>query len=131
MKRVNQRANAIDDKIYEAKLEISKLKKYKSNLLKHLSNSEIGSTLSEEIELEVKKINRKINTLKSTIENLNSELSANSQNKKNLELVVEALKKLQSRFSELNFDEKKSLVRLIVNKIVWSGDCWNIIFNFE
>lgn len=131
MKRVNQRANAIDDKIYETKLEISKLKKYKSNLLKHLSNGEIGSTLSEEIESEIKKINRKINTLKSTIENLNSELSANSQNKKNLELVIEALKKLQSRFSELNFDEKKSLVRLIVNKIVWSGDCWNIIFNFE
>lgn len=131
MKRVNQRANAIDDKIYETKLEISKLKKYKSNLLKHLSNGEIGSTLSEEIESEIKKINRKINTLKSTIENLGSELSANSQNKKNLELVVEALKKLQSRFSELNFDEKKSLVRLIVNKIVWSGDCWNIIFNFE
>ena len=131
MKRVNQRANAIDDKIYETKLEISKLKKYKSNLLKHLSNGEIGSTLFEEIESEIKKINRKINTLKSTIENLGSELSANSQNKKNLELVVEALKKLQSRFSELNFDEKKSLVRLIVNKIVWSGDCWNIIFNFE
>ena len=131
MKRVNQRANAIDDKIYEIKLKISKLKKYKSNLLKHLSNSETGATLSHEIELEIKKINRKVENLKSTIEDLVLELSSNEQNKKNLELVVEALKKLQSRFSELNFEEKKSLVRLIVNKIVWSGDCWNIIFNFE
>ena len=129
MKSITHKENMLDDEIFSLKDTIAELRQSKSKLLKHLENLPIGSSLIKEIENKVKQINKKIQDTKSKVEDLMIQKRENSNKRKDLDHIVDALKKLQKDFSTLTFDEKKPLVKLIVNKVVWTNDNWNVVFN--
>ena len=129
MKSITHKENKLDDEIFSLKDTIAELRKSKTKLMAHLENLPLGSVLIKEIENNAKQINKKIHDAKLKVEDLTIQKHENSNKRKNLDHIVDALKELQRDFSKLTFDKKKSLVRLIVNKVVWTNDNWDIVFN--
>lgn len=128
-KKVTQLNNKIEDQIFDTKCMISKLENTKSKYINYLQRLTPQSPLLKDIELKVKTINAEIGDLSSKIYNLENQLQTAKSEKTNLEYIISALKNLKSNFDTIDFPTKKSLVRLIVKKLIWSDNRWNIIFN--
>ncbi|KAK8835463.1 hypothetical protein M9Y10_004567 [Tritrichomonas musculus] len=121
--------NKISDKIFDNKCKISNLEKSKFKFIDCLQKITPQSPLIKDIEIKVNKINSQIKKLTSENYDLETKLQSAKNEKLNLEYIVNSLKNLKANFHTMDFPTKKSLVKLIVKKLIWSDEKLNIIYN--
>ena len=121
--------NRISDKIFDNKSKISDLEKSKLKYIGYLQKLTPQAPLIKDIELKVTKINSQIKKITSENYDLETKLQADKNERISLEYIVDALKNLKANFDTMDFPTKKSLIRLIVKKLIWSDDKLVIIYN--
>ena len=129
MKKNTHRYNKIDDKIFDNKCTISKLQKSKERYINHLQKLLPQSPLIKDVENKVSDINNQIQKLTSETYDLETKLQAVKDEKIDLEYIVEAFTRLKNGFDSLDFATKKSLIKLIIEKLTWSDGELKLIYN--
>lgn len=129
MKKNTHRYNKLDDKIFDNKCIVSKLQESKEKYINHLQKLSPQSPLIKDIEHKVSDINSQIQKLNSETYDLETKLQAVKDEKIDLEYMVDAFTRLKNNFDSLDFPTKKSLLKLIIEKLTWSDGKLKLIFN--
>lgn len=129
MKKNTHVYNKLDDQIYNNKYTISKLKDSKSHYITYLQRLDSTSPLINDIENEVSSINSQISKLTSETYDLETKLRKNQNEKIDLENMIKTFEELKNNFNTLDFKTKKSLARLLVEKITWYYGKPVVIYN--
>jgi site-specific DNA recombinase len=120
--RYSRKVNKFEDKVSNLNFEIYSLEKEKDKYINHLKNIETTSPLFKDIENKVKKINDQINKKKDQKRIYEAQFNIASDEKADIELVLKNLEYFKKNIDKLDFDHKKSLLRLIINKLTWDGN---------
>lgn len=131
IKKFTGRANKFDDKIDEAKYFIRELEKEKDKYILYLKELTPASPLLKDIELKVLTINNKIDRFKEQIQFYEAQLNAVSGEKADVERILKNLQNFKQNFHTLDFEHKKALLRLVVDKLTWNGSDLKIFLNGE
>ncbi len=87
------------------------------------------SSLLKDIEIKVRKINKQIEKLKVQKQNYKSQFEFAENEKTDVERILKNPRFFKQNFHTLDFDIKKSLLRLVLNKLTWNGSDLKILLN--
>jgi site-specific DNA recombinase len=124
-------ANKFKDKSEEIHFQIMELKHQQDKYVEHLLTLDKRSPLLKKVESKVQYLENQIEKLQNQkhIYDNQSELSFDEKTK--IEQTIKNLSLFKQNFHSLEFDEKKSLLRLILKKITWNGSKLDIILSGE
>lgn len=131
IRKYTRKVNKFDDKLDEIKCEIEKLENEKNIYLNHLKKISPSSPLLKDIEIKVGNINTQIEKLEVQKQNCRSQFNSAENEKTDVEQILKNLRYFKTNFHNLDFDAKKSLLRLVVNKLTWNGSDLKILLNGE
>lgn len=131
IRKYSLRSNKVEDKLEDLKFALVDLEKKKSDYISKILQVKFSPTLVKEIEKRVENLNDEIRKIKSQKEDISTQLEISKTEKMNVLQIVDNLTFFQKNFHTLDLVTKKSLIRLIINKIVWNGKKWEVIFNGE
>lgn len=126
-----QQLNKITDQSEEIHFQIIELKEQQQKYLKHLLKVSPDSPFALKVQDAINSIDLKIKNLQSQKADLNFQLKVAQDNKSTVEQVVKNLSYFKHNFSSLDTKQKKSLLRLIIDKIIWNNGDFDIIFNYS
>ena len=119
------------EKLHNIEEKIYKLKENKEKYVSHLLDVERNSPMVKVIEEQVKKADEQIQILETEKIKYNEKLKSNFNKECNLELVVKTLSFFKENFSKMEIDDKKSLLKLVIEKLTWNGKNLNIFIYGE
>lgn len=126
-----RKVNKFDDKLDEISFEIKKLEKNKQIYINHLMKLSPSSPLIKDVEDKVKNLNEEIQKLIEQKRNSESQFELATAEKSNVEQIFKNLRNFKKNFRNLDFDNKKSLLRLVIDKLTWNGVELKIFLNGE
>ena len=129
IKNHTRKVNKFQDKIDEIKFEVEKLENEKNIYLNHLKRIAPSSPLLKDIEIKVGNINKQIEKLEVQKQNYKSQFEFAENEKIDVERILKNLSFFKKNFYTLDFDTKKSLLRLVLNKLTWNGQNLKILLN--
>jgi len=129
IKRFTRKANKFKDKAEEVHFKIMELKNQQDKYIEHLLTVDKRSPLIKKVEVKVQELEKQIENLQAQKRVYETQSEFAFDEKTNVELVIKNLKFFKENFYSLDFDEKKSLLRLILKKISWNGNKLDIILN--
>lgn len=126
-----QKVNKMKDEAEELHFQIIELQQKKDKYLKHLLKTEPRSPFALEIESTINKISSDIEHLKH--QKVSFEIkSQNAINEKaDVDYLIKNIFYFKEHFNNLKQDEKKSLLQLIIDKIIWDNENLKVILNGE
>lgn len=131
IKKINRKVSTFKDKAEEIHFEICSLRHAQNKYIEHLLELDKNSCIVKKIELKVKELEVKIEKLQTQKRMYECQSELAEDEKSNVEQVIKNLRYFKKNFYTLAFDEKKSLLRLILKKIIWNGSKLDIILNGE
>ena len=131
IKKFSRKVNKFHDKSEELKFEILGLEKEKDKYIDYLKKLTPESPLLKDIELKVLKLNQQIEKFESQKSVYDAQFDMASHEKTDVEQVLKHLAYFKKNFHNLDLDEKKSLLRLVINKLTWNGNELKIFLNGE
>jgi len=124
---LNEQSN--EDAIKAVEQNIKKCNDEIDNLINISSKQNIDTAF-------IKRINTKINTLDKELSNLNQkyeELQKGSdildEKQIQINMILKVLSSLKNNFSKLSIQDKRTLIKIIVKKIIWDGSDFHIFIN--
>ncbi len=130
IRKYTRKVNKFDDKLDEIKCEIEKLENKKHNLFKYLEKDD-GTSFFKDLKTRINTINTQIQKLEVQKQNYQSQFNCAENEKTDVEQILKNLRFFKTNFHNLDFDAKKSLLRLVVNKLTWNGQNLKILLNGE
>ncbi len=130
IRKYTRKVNKFDDKIDEIKYEIEKLENKKHNLFKYLEKDD-GTSFFKDLKVRINTINSQIQKLAIQRQSYQSQFNCAENEKENVEQILKNLRYFKTNFHNLDFDAKKSLLRLVLNKLTWNGTDLKILLNGE
>lgn len=130
-RKFSQKINKMKDEAEELHFQIIELQEKKHKYLNHLLKTEPGSSFALEIKDTVNKITSKIKKCELQKADFQTKSKQAIEEKSDVDQLVKNVVYFKQHFHELEIIEKKSLLRLIIDKIVWDGDDLKIILNGE
>lgn len=130
IRKYTRKINKFDDKLDEIKCEIEKLENKKHNLFRYLEKDD-GTSFFKDVKERINNINTQIKKLEAQKQNYQSQFNCAENEKTDVEQILKNLRYFKTNFHNLDFDAKKSLLRLVVNKLTWNGQNLKILLNGE
>lgn len=123
-----RKVNKFQDKIDEIKFEIQDFENKKINLFKYLEKDD-GTSFFKDVKTRINNINRQIEKLETQKQTYKSQFEFAENEKTDVERILKNLRFFKENFHTLDFDAKKSLLRLVINKLTWNGSELKILLN--
>ena len=110
---------------------IAKCEAQLDSLVEQLSQPGLGQTLLPRINTKAEELAKELERLTAEKKRLEENQDRIAGREMDLELVAGALSSFRSCFPEMTLQEKRSLIRLLVQKIVWDGEDLHIFIYGE
>ena len=110
-----------EDDINILETKINKCTQEMDNLIEALSQKKLSTSLIERVNQKVTALDNKIKQLNDKKAELQSSIKNVSQKKIQLDMIAAALSNLKNNFQYLTINEKRTLIKLLVQKIEWNG----------
>lgn len=101
------------------------------NLIRTLSQRNVGTALVQRVNVRVSELDRELSNLEAQRKQLQVDADSMMQREMQIDRLVSALSSLKSHFKELSVYEKRTLIKLLVQKIVWDGENLHIYLDGE
>lgn len=121
------KANPLD----EVKARINKCNDEMDNLIHTLSLPNLNDALVQRVNIKVTELDKQLQALNEEYRYLEANQNTLADKELQLSLLVQALSSLKDNFSTLTIPERRSLIKLLVQKIEWDGDNLHIFIYGE
>ena len=119
------------DPIAELDARIARCDGQISSLVDQLSQPGLGQALLARINAKVEELTGELEQLAAQKKQLEENRNSIASREQNLELVASVLSTFRACFPEMTIQEKRSLIRLLVQKIIWNGENLHIFIYGE
>lgn len=119
------------DPVADLNTRIAKCDSQINSLVEQLSQPGLGQALLTRINAKVEELTRELEHLTTEKNRLEESRRYTIDKEQNLELVASTLSTFKTCFPEMTLQEKRSLIRLLVDKIVWDGENLHIFIYGE
>ena len=112
----------------------AQIKKYSGemdNLVETLSRGNLGEAFVQRVNAKITELDQTISELTRERERMQKDALLASDKEMQLDMLAGALSSLKKHLPELSVYEKRTLVRLLVQKIVWDGKDLHIFMDGE
>lgn len=127
--------NLTDDnnsiKVNKLKKEISKRKKDISYYVDNLLNLKLNDVLINEINKKVETLNLEIEEREKELEEITKNVTSIENYKFQVDVILNSLKYFKENFHNLTLQDKRAIIRLLVEKCVWDGETLDIFLYGE
>ena len=130
-RKFSQAINKFKDQAEELHFQIIELQEQQDKYIKHLLKVSPDSPYVLKIQNAVNNIENKIEKLKLQKADFENKSQNTIEDKTDIDHVIKNINYLRENFYNLETDEKKSLLRLIIDKIIWNNEDLKIILNGE
>ena len=101
------------------------------NLIKSLSQNNLGTTFIHRVNARVTELDKEVSELTKERDRLQTNAAEANNKELQLDMVAGALSSLKDNFDDLSIHEKRTLIKLLVKKIVWDGQDIHIFLDGE
>lgn len=115
--------------IIEARLK--KCNQEMDNLISTLSKSDLGTAFIERVNTKVNELDKERSDLEKEKHRLEKQTDINLDKQIQVDMLAGALSSLKTYYKELTIPEKRTLIKLLVQKIVWDGENLHIFMDGE
>lgn len=126
-----QRVNKLIDNAEELHFKIISLKEKQDKYLRHLLNENPNSTFAIKVKEKVTSIEKQIKKCKVLKHKFEIDSRNALDDKASSDQIFKNISFFKQNFYSLNIQEKKSLLRLIVNKVLWVNNSLTVLINGE
>lgn len=112
----------------------SKIKKYNAeldNLVNTLSQENLGPAFIQRINKKVTQIDKELSDLIAERNRLESDEDHTVEKELQIDMLVGALSSFKENFAKMSIHDKRTLIRLLVPKIIWDGEDLHIFIDGE
>lgn len=120
-KEISKFSNTNSNKKKQLELQIHEYENSIKNLTMQLAKNE-KSVAAEYIIKQIEELDSKIKELKKELYDIEEKVENSLLQQNNIEALKDMLKYFANNIDNLDFDEQKSLIRKIVNKVTWDGE---------
>lgn len=110
---------------------MSKCNDEMDNLVRTLSQRDLSPAFIQRVNIRIGELDKELSSLAQERERLQSNAERLADKSIQVELLAAALSSLKSNFANLSIHEKRTLIRLLVKKIVWDGRDIHIFMDGE
>ena len=110
---------------------MSKCNDEMDNLVRTLSQRDLSPAFIQRVNIRIGELDKELSSLAQERERLQSNAERLADKSIQVELLAAALSSLKSNFANLSIHEKRTLIRLLVKKIVWDGRDLHIFMDGE
>lgn len=110
---------------------MSKCNEEMDNLVRTLSQRDLSPAFIQRVNIRIGELDKKLSSLAQERERLQSHAERLADKAIQVELLAAALSSLKNNFANLSIHEKRTLIRLLVQKIVWDGKDLHIFMDGE
>lgn len=110
---------------------ISKCNDEMDNLVRTLSQRDLGPAFIQRVNIRIGELDKELSSLAQERERLQSNAESMAYKAIQVDILVAALSSLKNNFANLSIHEKRTLIRLLVKKIVWDGRDLHIFMDGE
>ena len=114
----------IDDKIKKCNSEID-------NLINTLSHGNLGAAFVERVNARITELDKELSSLKEEQARMQKDVSIIADREIQVDMLSTALSSFKDNFNRLSIEEKRTLIKLMVKKIVWDGKDLHIFIDGE
>lgn len=101
------------------------------NLIHTLSQGTLGSAFIDRINVRITELDGKMAELKVEQDRIQKDITENDSREIQIDMLTAVLSSFKDHFGILSIQEKRTLIRLIVKKIVWDGENIHIFIDGE
>lgn len=113
------------------KARMSKCNEEMDNLVRTLSQRDLSPAFIQRVNIRIGELDKELSSLAQERERLQSHAERLADKAIQVELLAAALSSLKNNFANLSIHEKRTLIRLLVQKIVWDGKDLHIFMDGE
>ena len=110
---------------------MSKCNEEMDNLVRTLSQRDLSPAFIQRVNIRIGELDKDLSSLAQERERLQSHAERLADKAIQVELLAAALSSLKNNFANLSIHEKRTLIRLLVQKIVWDGQDLHIFMDGE
>ena len=115
--------------IIEAK--IKKCNNEIENLINTLAQGNLGASFISRVNSRIEELDKEISSLENEKVQQKNNVQDSSEKEMQIEMLSTSLSSFKNNFDILSIEEKRTLIKLIVQKIVWDGENLHIFINGE
>jgi site-specific DNA recombinase len=112
--------------ITDINIRIDKCNEEIDNLVNSLAQPNLGQALIERVNVKVSELSEELERLKSEKTRLQDNLNTANDREIQIDMISTALSSLKTYFKEMTIQEKRTLIKLLVQKMEWDGADLNI-----
>ncbi len=101
------------------------------NLVTTLSHGNLGDAFVQRVSTRITELDKELAGLNAERNRLQKDVSVISDKEVQIDMIAAALSSLKNHFNDLSIHEKRTLIRLLVKKIVWDGKDLHIFLDGE
>lgn len=120
-KRKNQTKESLDNPITSIEEKIKKLNTEMDNLINTLSTNNLGEAFIQRINVRITEIDKEITELSNNKKYLEKDLNALNNQELQYDVIINLLSSLKNNYKTLSIYDKRTLIKMIVQKIIWDG----------
>lgn len=105
----------------EVNARVNKCNAELDNLVNSLSQPNVGQALVQRVNARVDELTEEMERLSKEKERLQDNLSGIADKEVQLDIIANALSSLETTFNEMTVPERRTLIKLLVQKIEWDG----------
>lgn len=110
---------------------IKKCNEEMDNLVRTLSHGNMGAAFVQRVNIRVGELDRELSDLEMERARLQKDVDLIADKEIQVDMLAGALSNLKTYFKELTVPEKRTLIKLLVQKIVWDGENLHIFMDGE
>ena len=116
--------SVLDDKITKCNSEMD-------NLINTLSHGNLGTAFIERVNARIMELDKELASMKEEKKRLQKDVSVITDREIQVDMLSTALSSFKDNFHTLSIEEKRTLIKLMVKKIVWDGKDLHIFIDGE
>lgn len=120
-----------EDPLERIQARIKKCNEEMDNLVTTISEGKPSSTLIERINVKIQQLDQEVCELKEKQAHLEQAILTDDEKQLKVDLLVSCLSSLKNNFDELTIQDKRTLIKLLIEKITWDGENLHIFIYGE
>lgn len=120
-KRKNKMKENSNNPITALEEKIKKLNTEMDNLINTLSANNLGEVFIQRINLRITELDKEINELSNKKKYLEKDLNILNNQELQYDIIINLLSSFKNNFKSLSIYDKRTLIKILVQKIVWDG----------
>ncbi|WP_312070329.1 hypothetical protein [Anaerotignum propionicum] len=127
----NIQKEEMDDPLERIQIQIKKCNVEIDNLVNSISESTPSPILLEKINIKMQHLEQELFELEQKQYQAEQDIFATEDQIRKKDLLISSLSNLTDNFSELTIQEKRTIIKLLIHKIIWDGENLHIFIYSE